>query len=388
MGPLIKKSEEEVADRTELPAELSGRPWVTYSIIAICAAMCAYYNLSEESPLYQRFESFAVPSNIAIWSGSYWGLLTSALMHFGIWHIVFNMWWLKDFGSLLEPTLGRSKYILFIISAAVISSGAQLAASGQTGVGFSGVIYAMFGYMLAARTSEPIYGRILTKQITGWLLGWLVLCLILTYTNIWNIGNTAHFSGFLFGYCVANIFKVHSRMALSRIVLAAMVLLTVSSVLYVPWSDSWKYRRTGVDIIALRDAASAGDPQAEYGYSRFLWWNGTKHDALAWLKRSADQDHVPALNTLAWFLATNRDDTIRDGRQAVTLAEKACEKDDWKDAAYVDTLAAAYAEVEQWYDAIRTQKMAISKLEEKDSDLREEFNSRLTRYMNHEKTRE
>src|SRR5690349_9654465 len=38
------------------------------------------------------------------------------------------------------------------------------------------------------------------------------------------------------------------------------------------------------------------------------------------------------LNDLAWLLATSRDDRVRDGRRAVTLARRACELGQWKNA--------------------------------------------------------
>ncbi len=157
-------------------------------VIAICGVIFAL-GLDKESSFYIRLSRTLVPRGTAIWSGAYWGLLTSAFVHGAFWHILFNMWWLKDFGALLEPTMGQIKYLLFILAAAIISSGAELAFNNDTGIGFSGVVYAMFGYALAARHVIPLYQQLVSKQTIVWLLGWLALCIILTVTGVWNVAN-------------------------------------------------------------------------------------------------------------------------------------------------------------------------------------------------------
>jgi tetratricopeptide (TPR) repeat protein len=72
------------------------------------------------------------------------------------------------------------------------------------------------------------------------------------------------------------------------------------------------------------------------------------------------------LNDLAWLLATSRDGRIRDGRRAVTLARRACELGQWKNAFSIDTLAAACASAGNFPDAVKFQEMAISKLDPAD----------------------
>jgi len=85
-------------------------------------------------------------------------------------------------------------------------------------------------------------------------------------------------------------------------------------------------------------------------------------------------------NDLAWVLATSSVITVRDGKEAVALAKKACELDAWKHSASVDTLAAAFAEAGDFTEAIKYQKQALSMADVMDK-YRAEAQSRLTLYQ-------
>ncbi len=65
-----------------------------------------------------------------------------------------------------------------------------------------------------------------------------------------------------------------------------------------------------------------------------------------------------ALNNLAWVLATSPDDGLRDGAEAVRLAERACELSQNGQPMYFGTLAAAYAEAGRFPEAVATAEKA------------------------------
>jgi tetratricopeptide (TPR) repeat protein len=64
-------------------------------------------------------------------------------------------------------------------------------------------------------------------------------------------------------------------------------------------------------------------------------------------------ESTEALSELAWLLATHPDDDIRNGPQAVRLAERACQVSGGKEARFWATLDSAYAEAGRFEDAIK-----------------------------------
>jgi Flp pilus assembly protein TadD len=71
-------------------------------------------------------------------------------------------------------------------------------------------------------------------------------------------------------------------------------------------------------------------------------------------------DWPPALNGLAWLLATHPDATVRNGPEAVRLAERACAVTSRRNPELLDTLAAAYAEAGRFPEAINAAQEAIT----------------------------
>ena len=71
-----------------------------------------------------------------------------------------------------------------------------------------------------------------------------------------------------------------------------------------------------------------------------------------------DPNQSEALNNVAWALATSSDDRVRNGAEAVTLAERAAQLTEYKQPGILDTLAVAYAEAGRFQDARDTLQKA------------------------------
>jgi len=64
------------------------------------------------------------------------------------------------------------------------------------------------------------------------------------------------------------------------------------------------------------------------------------------------------LNNLAWVLAASPDDGLRNGPEAVRLAQRACELTHYGEPLFIGTLAAAYAESGRFPEAVTTAEKA------------------------------
>jgi len=97
-----------------------------------------------------------------------------------------------------------------------------------------------------------------------------------------------------------------------------------------------------------RKAAEQGNADAQnYLGSRYQYGRGIERneaEAAKWFREALVKGNIQAQSKLAWLLATSKDEKIRDGKEAVDCARKACEATQWNNANHLDTLAAAYAE--------------------------------------------
>ena len=132
-------------------ASMTRDPVVTYILIAI--NVLAYFGASSTPGGRADYGLFG----LAISEGDeFWRLITSGFMHGGLVHLLLNMyvlWWL---GNLLEPGLGRARFLgLYFASLLAGSFGALLLSPDALTVGASG---AVFGLMAAAFVMQRARG--------------------------------------------------------------------------------------------------------------------------------------------------------------------------------------------------------------------------------------
>ena len=146
----------------------------------------------------QVYTALSFPAQLSELTSQPWRLLTPALLHLSVLHIVFNMLWWLDLGRAIERMhSGRLLLAVTVISAAV-SNTAQFLHTGPAFGGLSGVVYALLGYLWIFGRVCPEAGFGLRKEIVIMMLVWLVVCMT---GMVGPIANTAHVTGLLSG-CV------------------------------------------------------------------------------------------------------------------------------------------------------------------------------------------
>jgi tetratricopeptide (TPR) repeat protein len=100
--------------------------------------------------------------------------------------------------------------------------------------------------------------------------------------------------------------------------------------------------------------------EARVDLGEALMKNGQRAEALALWRQALRQapDNLRVLNDTAWALATCSDAALRNGAEAVTLAEHAVHLSSGREPALLGTLAAAYAEAGRFDKAVELEKRA------------------------------
>ncbi len=145
--------------------------------------------------------------------GEWWRLLTGCFLHIGIFHLIMNMYALVFIGLLLEPHLGRGRFIGAYLATGLAASMVSLSwHSGAISAGASGAIFGMYGVFLALLTTSLIERRTRKIQLMS-------IAIFVAYNLVaglkGNTDNAAHIggliSGILIGYALIPGLKKRSR---------------------------------------------------------------------------------------------------------------------------------------------------------------------------------
>jgi membrane associated rhomboid family serine protease len=229
-------------------------------------------------PHVEEFRQVGVlmPTPPEIYQGAYWGLITCTFIHLDWFHLLFNMLWLWQLGTVMERTIGSARWALFFAVAAFVSSGLQLAMGGW-GFGMSGVVYAIFGFMWQARRRYDEFRIAASREVVVLMLVWLVACYLLTWLDWMRIANTAHLAGLVFGYAVAWTLaprRLLAKRVAAWFVVTVLVAVTALSV-FVQLRPSQLPARLAGAAVSRHDLAGAARWLRVY-----VWLE--PHNAAAW----------------------------------------------------------------------------------------------------------
>ncbi|MEW1821016.1 rhomboid family intramembrane serine protease [Arthrobacter sp. NPDC080031] len=139
-------------------AVATGRPLATYLLIGLCALVYVLQWLIPADAVFQQLAFASVYATPQYGAFEPWRMLTSAFVHSQgfVLHIVLNMYMLWIFGQVLEPVLGRVRFLaVYLLSAIGGSVGFMLLTPALPAipvVGASGAIFGLFGALLVIQS--------------------------------------------------------------------------------------------------------------------------------------------------------------------------------------------------------------------------------------------
>lgn len=194
-------------------------------------------------------------------SGEWWRLITANFLHIGIIHLAFNMWALFYVGSILEPMIGKVKFLIAFLltglSSAVLSTYFH---SNNVSAGASGAIFGLFGVLLALTLTNYI-----DKRIRNNFLKFAAFFIVanLLYGMKDGIDNAGHIGGLIGGTVIGFAFYpllvkprekafINTALALITLVFIGISTLAFSAI---PKSEIADYQELTQEFVALEQEA-------------------------------------------------------------------------------------------------------------------------------------
>ena len=350
--------------------------------------------------------------------GEIWRVMTSIFPHVSSLHLIFNLYWLWVFGTLVEGVYGHLKTLALILLFAAGPNALEYAFS-VGGVGLSGVGYGLFGLLWILSRRDERFRDAIDGRTVQLFIVWFFICIALTVADIMAVGNIAHGTGavlgiltgfaitlperratiaagigviLVFGFWASTVGRPkvnfsqygaydeckagdetmraeHYEEALKWLQIAAAYKSNPAGCL----TDlGYTYQHMGqVDqaVAQYRKAADKGDANGQY-YLATIYekGNGLPKDAkqaVLWYRKAADQSsgekaNADVLNNVAWALATSSEPEVRSPAAALEYAQRAVAAEKGQPRAHIlDTMAESYYVNGRYDEAVKTEQRAL-----------------------------
>ncbi len=194
--------------------------------------------------------------------GEWWRLLSCCFIHIGIFHIAMNMYALLYIGVLLEPHLGKTRFITAYLLTGISSSLLSLWWHDYTiSAGASGAIFGMYGVFLAMLTTN-FFEKSARKNLLTSIA--LFVGYNLTYGLKSGVDNAGHIGGLLSGLVIGYAFipslknPDQKQLKLGTIAALTILILVTSMLVYIKLpNDIGKYDAKMKDFSSMESMALA-----------------------------------------------------------------------------------------------------------------------------------
>jgi membrane associated rhomboid family serine protease len=154
---------------------------VTMTLIAVNVAFFGYTALRDPQSLggslTEAHVQLGLNEQFLRFNDEWYRLVTSGFMHFGLIHLAFNMYLLYVLGQMLEPALGRVKFLLVYFAGLLGGSAGSLLLDNPSAIS-AGASGAVFGLMALAFVGYYLNGANPLNTAIGSLL---MINLVITF---------------------------------------------------------------------------------------------------------------------------------------------------------------------------------------------------------------
>lgn len=186
----------------------SGRSALTFLLAAICIIVTIMTDFGKQEVAFELIKM----KRSAYLDWELWRFLTPVFSH-GDWiHLLFNLMWLRQLGSVIEQRRGIEILLAMTLVFAAASNsleffmglqritqagyGLELAEKYVNFHGFSGVNYGLFGYIWIKGKLDPWENIHVQPSTVLWMMIWYVVCVL---GLMGPVANWAHTGGLLAG---------------------------------------------------------------------------------------------------------------------------------------------------------------------------------------------
>lgn len=199
------------------------------------------------------------------YEGQWWRLLSACFVHIGILHLIVNIYALLYIGLILEPILGKTRFLAAYLISGISSSMTSLWWNEwSVSAGASGAIFGLCGVFLALLTA-----RFLAKPIQK--AQWASILIFVVYNLLsglspssTSIDNAAHMGGLLSGLIIGYAFIPslkdfkNTAIKISTIGMLSITLLIYCFTVYAPLSYEFEKYEKGLDRFFSMESMALG----------------------------------------------------------------------------------------------------------------------------------
>jgi rhomboid protease GluP len=159
----------------------------------------------------------------------WWSLLAANYLHGSILHILFNMFALRQLGSLVNGEYGAYRMFIIYTLGGIIGFVVSYLAGVRLTIGASAAICSQIGAVLYyGKSRGGAYGQMLYRQIGGWAVGIFIFGFLVPGINNWGHGGgmlAGALLGFLLRYQERRRENVFHKLLAVLLMIATVVVL-------------------------------------------------------------------------------------------------------------------------------------------------------------------